>query len=112
MKKFAKGLFVLLFAVVLATFTISCASDNNASGDTQKKEKANKKAKYVMDAAMHMIHGMGLKIVSEGIETIEQYNRMKDLGISYIQGFYFSKPLDKDSFIRYIKENNKGAKNV
>ena len=72
----------------------------------------NKKAKYVMDAAMHMIHGMGLKIVSEGIETIEQYNRMKDLGISYIQGFYFSKPLDKDSFIRYIKENNKGAKNV
>lgn len=46
MKKFAKGLFVLLFAVVLATFTISCASDNNASGDTQKKEKANKKAKF------------------------------------------------------------------
>ena len=72
----------------------------------------NKKAKYVMDAAMHMIHGMGLKIVSEGIETIEQYNRMKDLGISYIQGFYFSKPLDKDSFIRYIKENNRGVNNV
>ena len=72
----------------------------------------NKKAKYVMDAAMHMIHGMGLKIVSEGIETIEQYNRMKDLGISYIQGFYFSKPLDKDSFISYIKENNRGVNNV
>ncbi len=28
----------------------------------------NKKAKYVMNAAMHMIHGMELQIVSEGIE--------------------------------------------
>ena len=55
----------------------------------------NKKARYVMDAAMGMIHGMGLQIVSEGIETDEQFGKMKDLGISYIQGYYFSRPLPK-----------------
>lgn len=33
----------------------------------------DEKAKYVMNAAMQMIHGMKLKIVSEGIETEEQY---------------------------------------
>lgn len=66
----------------------------------------NKKAKYVMDAAMHMIHGMGLKIVSEGIETTEQFGMMKDLGISYVQGRYFSEPLGEQEFINYVKTKN------
>lgn len=70
------------------------------------------KAKYVMDAAMHMIHGMGLKIVSEGIETDEQFDKMKDLGISYVQGRYFSEPLNEENFVEYIKKHNTGAHNV
>ena len=64
----------------------------------------NDKAKYVMDAAMHMIHGLDLKIVSEGIETQEQYDVMEQLGISYIQGYYFSRPLQEEDFIAFIKK--------
>lgn len=64
----------------------------------------NGKAKYVMDAAMRMIHGMELKIVSEGIETEEQFETMKQLGISYIQGYYFSKPLSELEFISFINQ--------
>lgn len=66
----------------------------------------NDKAKYVMDAAMHMIQGMNLKIVSEGIETAEQFREMSDLGISYIQGYYFSKPLSEGEFLKFIGDNN------
>ena len=65
----------------------------------------NGKAKYVMDAAMHMIHGMELQIVSEGIETKEQLQTMEDLNISYIQGYYFSKPLPKDEFLAFIEKH-------
>ncbi len=65
----------------------------------------NGRARYVMDAAIHMIHGMDLQIVSEGIETTEQYEAMKNLGISYIQGYYFSKPLPEEEFIRFIDEH-------
>lgn len=61
------------------------------------------KAKYVMDAAMHMIQGLELKIVSEGIETKEQFDEMKKLGINYIQGFYFSKPLPHNEFLDFIQ---------
>jgi len=64
----------------------------------------NGKAKYVMDAAMHMIHGMGLEIVSEGIETKEQLETMKSLGISYIQGYYFSRPIPERDFLEFIKK--------
>lgn len=63
----------------------------------------NGKAKYVMDAAIHMIHGMNLQIVSEGIETLEQYRVMEDLGIRYIQGYYFSRPLPEKDFIRFLE---------
>lgn len=62
------------------------------------------KAKYVMDAAMHMIHGLELHIVSEGIETEEQYATMEKLGISYIQGFYFSRPLPAGEFLEFIRQ--------
>lgn len=66
----------------------------------------NGKAKYVMDAAMHMIHGMQLQIVSEGIETKEQLDTMEDLGISYIQGYYFSKPISSTDFLSFLEQNN------
>ena len=66
----------------------------------------NGKAKYVMDAAMHMIQGMDLSIVAEGVETEAQLETMKTLGIQYIQGYYFSKPLSEQHFLDFIKENN------
>lgn len=68
----------------------------------------NGKAKYVMDAAMHMVHGMDLEIVAEGIETREQYEVMEKLGISYIQGYYFSKPLSEQQFLEFISNNTAG----
>ncbi len=66
----------------------------------------NGKAKYVMDAAMHMIHGLKLQIVSEGIETREQFDTMKELGINYIQGYYFSKPLPAAAFLEFLAKES------
>ncbi len=63
----------------------------------------NGKAKHVMEAAIHMIHGMNLEIVSEGIETQEEYQTMEKLGISHIQGYYFSKPLPEEEFIQFLE---------
>lgn len=65
------------------------------------------KAKYVMDAAMHMIQGLQLHIVSEGIETEEQYGTMEKLGITYIQGYYFSKPLPETEFLEFMRKEGK-----
>ena len=53
-----------------------------------------------------MIHKLNLEIVSEGIEEKKQFERLDDLGIDYIQGYYFSKPKEQDDFINFIKENN------
>lgn len=63
----------------------------------------NEKAKFVMQAAKNMIHDMGLRIVAEGVETEEQFSDVAGFGIDYIQGYYFSKPLPKNEFIKFIK---------
>lgn len=60
------------------------------------------KAKYIMEAAMHMIHGMSLNIVAEGIETKEQFEAMEAMNIKFMQGYYFAKPMPRDDFVTFI----------
>ena len=38
---------------------------------------------------------------------INKANKLIEYGCDYIQGYYYSKPLPKDKFIEFIKENNK-----
>lgn len=64
-----------------------------------------KKAKYAVKATVNMVHDMQLKVVAEGIETKEQLVAMNKLGIDYIQGYYFSKPLPMAEFLEFIKIN-------
>lgn len=68
---------------------------------------ANQKAKFVMEASMKMIHDMELAIVSEGIETKEQMETIAAIGIEYIQGYYFSKPLPEEEFLQFIRAKEK-----
>ena len=66
----------------------------------------NGKGKPVMDAAMGMIQKLKLEIVSEGIVEKEQLAKLDELGIDYIQGYYFSKPRNAAEFISFIESNN------
>jgi EAL domain-containing protein (putative c-di-GMP-specific phosphodiesterase class I) len=67
------------------------------------------KGKLVMETATRMILDMDLKIVSEGVETEEQLHAMEQLGVHYIQGFYFSKPLPQEEFVRFVRGSTSGA---
>lgn len=67
---------------------------------------ANGKGKPVMDAAMGMIQKLELEIVSEGIEQKEQFKKLDEMGIDYIQGYYFSKPRDSKEFLSFIRNEN------
>lgn len=70
----------------------------------------NDRAKYIMDTAIQMIHGMGLEIVSEGVETKEEYDELLKKGINHIQGYYFSKPLPGEQFLQFLKGHNAHSK--
>lgn len=49
---------------------------------------------------------MDIDITAEGVETLNQYNRLKDLGINYFQGYLFSQPLSIHVLSEYLRRNN------
>ncbi|HKM34741.1 MAG TPA: EAL domain-containing protein [Lachnospiraceae bacterium] len=65
---------------------------------------SNHKSSIVMRHEVAMLHELGLSIVAEGVENKEQYSAMKELGIDYIQGYYFSKPVSSNQIVRFLKE--------
>ena len=45
-----------------------------------------------------LAHGMNLKVCYEGVETKEQLEAVKQLHPDYIQGFYYGRPIEKNTF--------------
>ena len=43
---------------------------------------------------------MGFSVTAEGIENAEMADAMSALGCDYLQGYYFSKPLPTEEFVR------------
>lgn len=69
---------------------------------------STKKYEPILRHYMPMLHGIGLKIVAEGVETKEMLTALEDLGCDYIQGYYFSRPVCKADFLEYIKNAASG----
>ena len=59
----------------------------------------------IVESSIKLAQIMGLKIVIEGVETLEVAERLRDLGCDYIQGYYYSRPLKSFEFEEYLAEN-------
>jgi EAL domain-containing protein (putative c-di-GMP-specific phosphodiesterase class I)/GGDEF domain-containing protein len=49
----------------------------------------------LIDSIISMAHHMALEVVVEGVEVYEQVVYLKNLNVELIQGYYYSKPVDK-----------------
>ncbi|GEM_PF-6205443 len=66
----------------------------------------NKAGRIVLNDLTTMLHSIGKIIVMEGVETKEQLDYVNSLGIEFVQGFYFSKPMRELEFMEFLKEKN------
>lgn len=48
----------------------------------------------VLNAIQALASGMKLPVVAEGVETEAQYQKVRDIGYTYVQGYLFGKPLE------------------
>ncbi|MDE7210043.1 MAG: GGDEF domain-containing phosphodiesterase, partial [Lachnospiraceae bacterium] len=66
---------------------------------------------YEYNLLRHMVdmtHSIALKLCIEGIETQEELNRIREMNPDYIQGYFFGKPCDFDSFWREYVTQDEG----
>lgn len=66
--------------------------------DFLNKAIQNEKNKRILDMIVSLSHRIGLKVITEGIETEEQLEYMHKTGCTQFQGFYFSRPLPVKAF--------------
>jgi len=59
----------------------------------------------VLADSIDMIKAVGKLTLIEGVETHEQAATMEDMGIDYIQGFYYSKPLSETDFLEFMRKH-------
>lgn len=59
----------------------------------------NSADRELVHASIAMAHGMGLKVVAEGVETEEQAVSLKAMKCDYVQGYYFSKPIPAEQLV-------------
>lgn len=73
--------------------------DKSVTQTFLKREKVHR----ITTDVVRMLHNLNLKIVAEGVETKEHLDAMQILGIDYIQGYYFSKPLPVNDFLKFLE---------
>ena len=61
----------------------------------------------IAGAIIAMAHGLGLRVVAEGVETLEQLNFMRAHHGDAMQGYYFSKPLPPEQFEEFLKSGTR-----
>ncbi len=53
--------------------------------------------KQIVGTIVALAHNLGLDVVAEGVETVEQLGELKQLGCEYGQGYLFSKPVKREA---------------
>lgn len=73
--------------------------------DVIKIDKSFINQTKLLETIMLIAKKMNLKTVAEGVETIDQVKILKTLGVDLLQGYYYSKPLEKTEFEKYWQNN-------
>ncbi len=58
----------------------------------------------IVQALISLGTTLGMKVVAEGVETAEQFLRLRQMHCPAGQGFWFSTPLQQDAVIDYLRE--------
>ena len=67
------------------------------------RSKDNDRAETIVKNVIHLSEDLGMESLTEGVETVEQFEMLKSMGCKLFQGYYFSKPLLVEEFEALLK---------
>jgi len=86
-------------SLALDTIKIDKSFIMDLPGDTHDVE--------VSKAIIALSQSLGYQVIAEGIETVEQEIFLREHHCDIGQGFYFAKPMDQETFVKFVKKKNK-----
>ncbi len=60
----------------------------------------------ILPDLIQMFHKAGKQVVAEGVETEEMKEELIRIGCDFEQGYYFSRPIPPDEFMKYMEKEN------
>lgn len=63
----------------------------------------NENDRIIVNSTIELAHNMGLKVVAEGIEDINTWDLLSDMGCDYGQGYYIARPIPAADFGGWLK---------
>lgn len=69
-----------------------------------QESETSEKAKNILTSVIDMLKKIKIPVIVEGVECEKQAELLNKLGCSYMQGYYFGKPTDGESFEKLLKK--------
>ena len=68
----------------------------------------NSRGNQVIQHTIALAHGLGMKVLAEGVEVKEQVELLRTMECDEIQGFYYARPLPYEVFNQMLEEEEAG----
>ena len=87
---------------------------NNLKIDKSFVEKMIKdpKSKSIVKSLLQMSKDLNLSVIAEGVETHAEWEMLKSFGCTFIQGYYFSKPIPMAEVFFMLSGRDQDGKKV
>lgn len=60
---------------------------------------ASEASVLILTKIVEMAEGLGIRVICEGVETEEQIEMLRKIGVRYVQGYYYGKPMPHERFL-------------
>lgn len=69
-----------------------------------KEDQEQGKRRSILSFVVSLSRWLDLQVIAEGVEYAEQVERLRDVGCNFAQGYYFSPPLPRREFERFLQD--------
>ena len=57
----------------------------------------------IVQTTIDLAHNLGIRVIAEGVESAEVEKELQAMGCDEVQGYYYAKPTDSDTFMKKLK---------